>query len=361
MTIAFPTKDEAYKTIPPASLLRQVVVSEETANNFLYGGYVVAEGIKNALALIGRPLESFARVLDFGCSCSRVLRWYERFAATTSFFGCDINEEAVIYSSNQIRFAKFAVNNYLPPLTGFDGGFDLIYGISVVTHLNEEMQLAWLEELHRLLTPGGILLLSVHGEGVASAGLSAAAQLQLQQHGHYYQRVVEDGGVDGLPDFYQVAYHSRSYIERVWSQFFTLRAYLKHGPMFLQDTVVLEKPGASQSLDYIYLDLPVGCLGAPKITEVIEAEMLKVNGWAFHEDGGTVEVDLWLDDQLLGSCQAKHLRADVGEAFPLWPSAKMAGFSETFDIAKLDRGIHQLNVMLRTNRIPSVSGYFFKE
>jgi ubiquinone/menaquinone biosynthesis C-methylase UbiE len=52
----------------------------------------------------------------------------------------------------------------MTPLNFADQHFDLIFNHSVVTHLDEKYQDAWLAELHRVTKPGGILLLTVSGE-----------------------------------------------------------------------------------------------------------------------------------------------------------------------------------------------------
>jgi len=41
--------------------------------------------------------------------------------------------------------------------------FDLIYGLSVFTHLPESSATKWLLEMQRVLKPGGILIVSIHG------------------------------------------------------------------------------------------------------------------------------------------------------------------------------------------------------
>ena len=41
--------------------------------------------------------------------------------------------------------------------------FDLVYALSVFTHLTSELQLAWRDELLRVLRPDGLLLLTTHG------------------------------------------------------------------------------------------------------------------------------------------------------------------------------------------------------
>lgn len=46
-----------------------------------------------------------------------------------------------------------------------DASVDLIYGISVMTHIRESQQEAWLKELERILTPGGVMILTSCGAG----------------------------------------------------------------------------------------------------------------------------------------------------------------------------------------------------
>ena len=41
--------------------------------------------------------------------------------------------------------------------------FDVVYSISVFTHLDEHMQDQWLSELRRVLKMDGVLLFTVHG------------------------------------------------------------------------------------------------------------------------------------------------------------------------------------------------------
>ena len=104
-----------------------------------------------------------------------------------------------------------------------------------MTHLPAELELAWLAELPRVVRLGGILLLTVHGERLfrhAPKGLRA----ELDQRGFCYVNV---GGTAGLPDYYQVSYHSEAYIRRRWSDFFRIRTITSFGD---QDAVICEKP-----------------------------------------------------------------------------------------------------------------------
>jgi SAM-dependent methyltransferase len=63
-----------------------------------------------------------------------------------------------------LPFANFQVNGLAPPLAYEDAEFSLVYAFSVFTHLTENLQIAWMKELRRVLRPGGHLLISTHGE-----------------------------------------------------------------------------------------------------------------------------------------------------------------------------------------------------
>jgi predicted SAM-dependent methyltransferase len=59
---------------------------------------------------------------------------------------------------------EFRVNRMEPPSPYPDESFDLVYAISVLTHLTEELGRAWVEDWKRILRPTGKLLVSVHGD-----------------------------------------------------------------------------------------------------------------------------------------------------------------------------------------------------
>ena len=57
-------------------------------------------------------------------------------------------------------------NELVPPTPYVTQSFDLIYALSVLSHLSEPLQRDWIAEFHRLLRPGGLLIISVLGESV---------------------------------------------------------------------------------------------------------------------------------------------------------------------------------------------------
>jgi SAM-dependent methyltransferase len=102
------------------------------------------------------------RVLDFGCGAGRVLRQFLPEAESGEFWGCDLYEPTIAWlDENLTPPFRFYVNEKRP-MPHPDDHFDLVYAISVFTHITDEWA-DWLLELHRILKPGGLLLATFIG------------------------------------------------------------------------------------------------------------------------------------------------------------------------------------------------------
>jgi ubiquinone/menaquinone biosynthesis C-methylase UbiE len=135
--------------------------------------------------------------------------------------------------------ASFSVNDNLPPLPFADSTFDLIYSISIFTHLPEDMQFAWLAELARVLVAGGYAVLTVHGSRLFPRdALGQALTREFDDKGFYYSM---SAGTEGLPNYYQTTFHSNKYISEYWSKFFTVEEILERGAGRVQDVIVCRK------------------------------------------------------------------------------------------------------------------------
>jgi 2-polyprenyl-3-methyl-5-hydroxy-6-metoxy-1,4-benzoquinol methylase len=148
--------------VPPPALIVRVAGTPDVAW-FLRGGRLAAGSIRAALWRQGLRIEDLRAVLDFGCGCGRVTRNWLGLAGT-DVSGTDMNEQAIEWCRRNLPFATFEPNGLAPPLVFETGRFDLVYALSVFTHLPEELQFLWMRELERVLRPGALLLLSTHGE-----------------------------------------------------------------------------------------------------------------------------------------------------------------------------------------------------
>jgi SAM-dependent methyltransferase len=98
-------------------------------------------------------------ILDFGCGCGRVTRWWGSLPG--EIHGSDFNPTLVRWCRENLPFGTFAVNGGEPPLDYADDSFDLVYAMSVLTHLPMETQRLWLDELARVGREW--VLVSIHG------------------------------------------------------------------------------------------------------------------------------------------------------------------------------------------------------
>jgi SAM-dependent methyltransferase len=227
----------------PSAPLRFRVHGSIRPDGFLRVGRACAGDIRRILKKNGSDFDTIGSVLDFGCGCGRVLRFLKPPAAGPTFYGTDIDEEAILWSKKHFPTVQWAVNGPLPPLRYPDKFFDFAFALSVFTHLDENYQDAWLRELKRVLKPNGLLLATVHGEKFVNRLNEEKAHLT-QQAG-----ILSDVGqtgafkADGLPDFYQTTYHNRQYIESHWSSHYDLLDYEPQGMNGDQDAILLRRRG----------------------------------------------------------------------------------------------------------------------
>jgi len=207
--------------IPPPSLLMKVAGSGDPAV-YLDGGQAAAETVLSVLAAEGVRFTDLESVLDFGCGCGRVLRHWAAHASSTRISGTDYNRDLVAWCQKNLPFARVSQNEPEPPAPFENGTFDFIYAFSVFTHLPEESGLRWMRELHRLLRPGALLLVSTHGAHYLSQ-MPEAEQEQFRAGG-LVTRYARAAGSNLCSVF-----HPESYVRRVLAEGFEVLHFLPEG------------------------------------------------------------------------------------------------------------------------------------
>lgn len=210
--------------LPPAEL-RYRVSSYADAETFLQVGQTCANDIKLALQRVGRELSSFKTILDFGCGCGRTLIHLAKEAPAATIHGADVDKNAIAWCRQNLSYGSFTVPNPTPPTSYAANKFDLIYAISVFTHLDEDYQFQWLDELKRIAQPEAIVLLTVDS-------------LQVGDKDFVFEHTYEKGL---FPAWYQNTFHSKAYILEKYSAYFRVLDYITKGMNNHQDVVVLQK------------------------------------------------------------------------------------------------------------------------
>lgn len=149
--------------LPPPRLRLLVDGRSGDAARFLHVGGQMSASIRAAVASSGTAIDELRAILDFGCGCGRVSRHWAAVEGP-EIHGCDYNPELVAWCKGNLPFLHATRNELEPPTPYVSQSFDLIYALSVLSHLSEPLQQGWISEFRRLLRPGGLLVLSVLGE-----------------------------------------------------------------------------------------------------------------------------------------------------------------------------------------------------
>jgi SAM-dependent methyltransferase len=161
--------------IPPRELIERTgSTPQESDEAFISESYEQAGRTRKAGIVEALPDDwSFdgKRVLDFGCGSGRVLRQFLPEAASGEFWGCDLHRPTIAWLDEHLSPPlRFFVNDAIP-MPHPDSHFDLVYAISVFTHITHEWS-AWLLELHRILKPEGLLLATFLGPDAGGRRIS---------------------------------------------------------------------------------------------------------------------------------------------------------------------------------------------
>lgn len=195
-------------------------------------------GIKHAdyfASVIRRHIGQPRVLCEWGCGPMRVLRHMPAEFPGTTLVGLDYNPKTIAWCRANFPAIRFETNALAPPLPLADGEMDAIYSISVFTHLSERSHYQYAADLMRCLRPGGILVMTLHGDRFRRK-MTPAEQTVFDRG----DLVVRDGVNEGKRTF--VAYQSQAFVRRLFGNW----EILEHDPQpplqgFMQETWVIRK------------------------------------------------------------------------------------------------------------------------
>jgi SAM-dependent methyltransferase len=233
-------KEAFLNTIIPPSNLTFRVAHVENPYLFVFSGMKTFGEFWNLIIKYRDPL-SIDKMLDWGCGCGRTIQFFLKYSPITKVFGCDVDDEAINWCKNNISSAEFSTIPFFPPTAYSDNSFDLIVSYSIFTHLTEENQAFWLQEMNRILVPGGIFITTVHGEFAAMFSLPQSIIDGMLVNGIYDG--INDETLAGVApeDYYRATFQNRDYTCRTWAKYFTVLEYKERYAGNFQDMVVLKK------------------------------------------------------------------------------------------------------------------------
>ena len=111
--------------------------------------------------LTGRPIDG-ASILDFGCGYGRIARLMYYFSDPSNLIGVDPWDESIRICRECGLGENFRLSERLPVELPVDGRkFDLIYALSVFTHLSAKAAFQALQACRRYIKSDGILAITI--------------------------------------------------------------------------------------------------------------------------------------------------------------------------------------------------------
>jgi len=229
------------RPIPPA--INRMRVGSRGIGQYMDAGRNCYRPLRAAIQTYYRDAGKSPRILDFGCGVGRVLQYF--FDENVELYACDIDSSAVAYVETAFPGVNTSLNDYQPVLPYASDQFDIVYSVSVWTHLPPDRQIPWLMEVKRILRPGGLGLLTTIG----TYGYRKGTHLQavtfsfedLVRTGFQYSNYAAEKMPPETGPSYGVAFHSPQYIRSEWSKYLRVLDVQEGVIDDLNDLVVVEK------------------------------------------------------------------------------------------------------------------------
>jgi SAM-dependent methyltransferase len=237
--------------VPPRRLRARAGVPG--VREYREGGPRAAGELAAAMTAAGRDLTRATAILDFGCGAGRVLPHIAAQARSARASGCDVDAAAIAWAAEHRPAATWTVSSFEPPLPYAAGSFDLVYSVSVFSHLGRGLQERWLAEIGRVLTPGGTALLSIHGPSAFDAFRTGVARTSwcspdvfrrepLRSGDFVFAPYVRspwtNGDLPGVGREYGLAFHGHDFVRRLFAPHFVVAAIVPRAVTGWQDVVV---------------------------------------------------------------------------------------------------------------------------
>lgn len=308
---------------------------------YFHSGWKIWSTYRQILAWrFGEP-GRVGKILDFASGYGRVTRFIVHDIPPERVWISDIYARGVEFQRQ--RFGLHGIVSTADPADfRCDERFDAILVSSLFSHLPAETFLAWLRRLWSLLSPGGVLVFSVHDEALLPAG--HPGKRELAARGRYFEEESESGSLSKAQ--YGTSWVTEGYVREALDRMASDTPGLSvarypRGFSSLQDLyVAVDRPG----VDFSGLDVTGGVDGVLDHCAFVFPRKIQVSGWGVDRASGEPlrEIRVRIDGQAVVSSTAFHPRPEVVALFPM-ESVQPVGWLLSFD---LPEGAHHTSALL---------------
>ena len=258
-------------------------------------------------------------VLDFASGYGRATRFLVRRWDPQRLWVAEIDPQAVAFQAE--TFGVHALQSATRPEDFVcRESFDLVFCVSLFTHLPRATFEAWLRRLSELLRPGGLLALTVHDVSLVPA------EQAVPPDGFLYEPRSESDSLD--PQSYGSTWVSEGFLRRAAAAVAPGLAVrrIAAGLGGYQDVYLLARRAPEELAALTFDPGPRGFLERA----AIDGGRLRLSGWAtgWATGGGgspLAAVRVWLDQRLAGETAAGADRLDIAARYG--DAARRSGFA----------------------------------
>ena len=206
--------------------------------DYLADGWRTLAELMLLLEAADRPLLKTAQMLEFASGHGRFTRHLVKALGPERVVVSDVVVDAMDFARR--TFGVQAIDSSLVPeaLAWPEAGYDLVFVLSLFSHLPQRTWSRWLASLYRAVQPGGLLVFSTHGAEAASR-----QGVQLDADGFFFAPSSESQAIEVAE--YGTTFTADAYVRRAVASTLPGAQLLQHAPVHFwnhQDAYVVAKP-----------------------------------------------------------------------------------------------------------------------
>ena len=164
--------------------------SHNPLRDYLADGWRTLSELMLLLEAVGQPLLGMPRVLEFASGHGRFTRHLVKALGPERVVVSDVVPDAVEFSCATFGVEGFASAS-VPEDVRWPGQYDLVFVLSLFSHLPRSTWARWLRVLYGAVAPGGVLVFTTHG--LKAARFDSVA---LDEDGFFFAASSESNAID---------------------------------------------------------------------------------------------------------------------------------------------------------------------
>jgi len=221
--------------------------------------------VKQSGGLYGIKVGSDTKYLDFGVGWGRIARMFLRDLNEKNIYGVDVTPEILETCKKIMPVGEYSLSEPRGTLPYSDSYFDLVTAFSVFSHLSADSGLHWIGELHRVMKPGGIAVVTTLSNSFISLCREVASNPESSDWAkmmasYIYQSypnwkelfnnfpddellyLSSGGGFDTMAaSDYGWAMVSREYAEKRWGEWFEIVDFIDDPNLIAQACITMKR------------------------------------------------------------------------------------------------------------------------